>query len=373
MHRRECLMGLAAVATCASVAGRAQMLAHPGWKGNGFESELWWKAAVFYGAMSFEGELPSLDLLQTLGADALVLFDVPDPGAADGQGMDKFSTLASDASRRGIRLVVELYRWPEHPADYMRFWMRAGVAGFLVNAEKLSNDEAGHATIREMRHAVDAVGGQHILMGLLPEGTSDIATWYGKHDEFHVVLRSLANDNADTVQATLTQIQTDRSGAPVLLQLGTSFPSLEQQRLAASVVLTLPVGFFLHPQNVTMPQTAQAESGSLFGWTRDLIALRRSNSSLHNGDLQLIATDTPQTLAWMRHTRSGAVNRAPVIVACNLSEQPATLHLRKGVNAAGARGSFMRALMRTDGQLGGMNLDAVVLPPYGVFIGEVRL
>ena len=35
-------------------------------------------------------------------------------------------------------------------------------------------------------------------------------------------------------------------------------------------------------------------------------------------------------------------------------------------------GFFLRTLLRSDSALGGQDLEAVKLPPYGVFIGEVR-
>jgi hypothetical protein len=36
------------------------------------------------------------------------------------------------------------------------------------------------------------------------------------------------------------------------------------------------------------------------------------------------------------------------------------------------KGSFLRTVMRSDNAMGGMHLDSMTLPPFGVFIGELR-
>lgn len=131
----------------------------------------------------------------------------------------------------------------------------------------------------------------------------------------------------------------------------------------------LPIPADYTSYNVELEQKAQ---GSVLNWFHDLVALRRANPSLHEGEQVMLDQDAKNALVWVRRTEKTTKEKPPVVVACNLTAQPVTLQLRKQVNALGVRGSFMRSLMRTDGQMGGMNLDEVKLPPFGVFIGEVK-
>jgi len=122
------------------------------------------------------------------------------------------------------------------------------------------------------------------------------------------------------------------------------------------------------PANFVTVNVAAEKDHSILQWYRELIALRRANPALHTGEQILLDQDAENALVWIRRVRE----TAPVVVACNLSSKPVTLHLRAQVNKLGVRGSFLRGMMRTDGRMGGMNLDAVTLPPFGVFLGEVR-
>ncbi len=91
----------------------AQTLARPGWAGSAMTVDPWWRNAVFYriapehfqdsdgdGVGDLRGIAARLDYLQALGVDAVVLqlpFDE-----------DGFDDLLAEASRRHVRLVVEL-------------------------------------------------------------------------------------------------------------------------------------------------------------------------------------------------------------------------------------------------------------------------
>ncbi|MBS1814458.1 MAG: DUF3459 domain-containing protein [Acidobacteria bacterium] len=131
--------------------------------------------------------------------------------------------------------------------------------------------------------------------------------------------------------------------------------------------LPIPADYTQH--NVELEQKAK---GSVLNWFHDLIALRRANPSLHEGEQVMLDQDAQNALVWVRRSAKATKEKPPVVVACNFSAQPVTLQLKKQVTALGIRGSFMRSLLRTDGGMGGMNLDEVKLPPFGVFIGEVR-
>lgn len=74
----------------------------------------------------------------------------------------------------------------------------------------------------------------------------------------------------------------------------------------------------------------------------------------------------------MRKPANASLEHPAVVIACNLSAQPVTLSLKADMKSNGIRGSFLRTIARTDHGMGPMDLDALHLPPYGVYIGEVR-
>jgi len=82
--------------------------------------------------------------------------------------------------------------------------------------------------------------------------------------------------------------------------------------------------------------------------------------------------DKQDALVWLRKPQNPSPEHPAVVVACNFSAQPVTLSLKADMQKNQVRGQFLRSVARTDHGMGPMNLDAVALPPFGVFIGEVR-
>jgi alpha-glucosidase len=115
-----------------------------------------------------------------------------------------------------------------------------------------------------------------------------------------------------------------------------------------------------------------ANPDSLLNWYRKLIALRRSNTALHSGSNVMLNHDAQNALVWLRKPANPTLEHPAVVIACNFSAQPVTLDLKADMKSNAVRGGFMRTIARTDHGMGPMSLDAVHLPPYGVYIGEVR-
>jgi alpha-glucosidase len=118
-------------------------------------------------------------------------------------------------------------------------------------------------------------------------------------------------------------------------------------------------------------EAEQADPQSLLHWYEKLIELRRSRPALFTGAQVLLDRDAQNALVWVRKTPAGSPQSAPIVVACNLSAQPVTLQLHKDIVKLGLRGTFLRTLMRSDNGMGPVNLDAVTLQPFGVYIGEL--
>ncbi len=171
-------------------------MAHRGWVGNGFAVDTWWKNAAFYeldllkfkdsngdGSGDFEGLTSRLEFLQSLGVDAIVLSPLRmQSGTHVGDGKtawdavygsdEDFDRLEQEASRRHVRLLVELKLNASQSADQMaaaaRFWLSRGVAGFRVSQDAswsaVSGDERA-ARVRMLRHLCAGYAGDRIVLG----------------------------------------------------------------------------------------------------------------------------------------------------------------------------------------------------------------
>jgi alpha-glucosidase len=61
------------------------------------------------------------------------------------------------------------------------------------------------------------------------------------------------------------------------------------------------------------------------------------------------------------------------VVICNLSASPIQLSLTAAMKQLNLRGFYLRALLRSDNGMGAQDLNSVTLPPFAVYIGELRL
>jgi alpha-glucosidase len=108
------------------------------------------------------------------------------------------------------------------------------------------------------------------------------------------------------------------------------------------------------------------DDDSLLNWYKQLIHLRRDNPALHSGTLTMLnATDT-KVLSWMRQ----APGQPAVVVACNFTAEPQKVSF--DLSQQGVTSKQAKTLMKTPGSSDPASLDAVNLPPFGVYIGQVQ-
>ncbi len=110
----------------------------------------------------------------------------------------------------------------------------------------------------------------------------------------------------------------------------------------------------------------------LTAWYGKLAALHHSNAALRSGSKVLLDFDAQNALVWIARPASPTPQNPPVFVLCNLSSAPIQLSLADAVKKLGLHGFFLRTLLRSDSGLGAQDLNAVSLPPFGVFIGELH-
>ncbi len=123
------------------------------------------------------------------------------------------------------------------------------------------------------------------------------------------------------------------------------------------------------------PATAAGQDinpASLLNFYRELARLHHGTSALRDGEEFTFNHDDRNTLIWMRKTATPSPANPPVLVACNLSDKPVVLSLKADVARLQLHGNFLRTILRSDDLMGGVSLDPITLPPFGVYIGELR-
>jgi len=120
------------------------------------------------------------------------------------------------------------------------------------------------------------------------------------------------------------------------------------------------------------PAAPAAPRSELAEWYKQLSALHRGNAALRYGTATLLDFDAQNALVWVTRPATVSALTPPVVVACNLSATPVRLALGAAIKGLNLRGTYLRTLLRSDKAIGPQDLDAVILPPFSVYIGELR-
>jgi hypothetical protein len=108
-------------------------------------------------------------------------------------------------------------------------------------------------------------------------------------------------------------------------------------------------------------------------WYRRLAVLHHDNAVVRSGSKIFVDFDAQNALVWVNRPASPSPLNPPVVVVCNLSSSPLQLSLTAAIKQLNLRGFFLRPLLRSFDAMGAQPLDNVTLPPFGVYIGELRL
>lgn len=130
-----------------------------------------------------------------------------------------------------------------------------------------------------------------------------------------------------------------------------------------------------------------ADAASLLNWYRRLSALHHENAALRVGTMDLIAQTNPDIVAWVRRPRDPGSLTSPVVVVCNVTGRPLLVSVSADLRRAGVETAtpVMRTLASTslsvsssapgseakESATGPVSMNAIALPPYGVYIGEL--
>lgn len=109
-----------------------------------------------------------------------------------------------------------------------------------------------------------------------------------------------------------------------------------------------------------------AEPDSLLNWYKELIAMRRSNSALHDGAFTMVDVDNPSVISYVRKAEGSPA----VLVSVNMTGEPQTLKL--DLSSAGVTGTAVKTLLTSDAALKSAKSTAVTLPPFAAWVASVR-
>jgi alpha-glucosidase len=112
---------------------------------------------------------------------------------------------------------------------------------------------------------------------------------------------------------------------------------------------------------------AKAEQGqpdSMLTWYQKLIELKKTNPAMAQGTNLMLDQNNAKVLSWLRQSPDGK----QVVVSCNFTADPQTVNLSGG----GVKGTKATTLLKSPGGSDPSSLDAVQLPAFGVWIGQVE-
>jgi alpha-glucosidase len=368
-----------------------------------------------------------LDLLKAVGVDALLLpmpveqaetesstTPAPSRGAsktiaplAPGPLLDAFDELINQASRQNIRVVLDITAsslTPDLPAT-ARFWLNRGVAGFHLTTPPETSPDETQAIVQALHKVTDSGVGQRILIGnfdanqvATPNDNSGAGQPYNSPAagsrflsrsprtrsttgpdrpqlQIDSRLSHLDLPEAANLRAMLVQTMEESN---ILVDINPPSPPpgapVQYSQLAkvmAAVLLTTHPAALLD-SDAQIGLHVGEKPDSLANWYRSLSALHHANTALRYGTSTLLNFDEQNALVWVNRPPANAVQSNPIVVACNLSGQPVQLALSGAIHNLDMRGSYLRTILRSDDSFGPQDINAVILPPYGVYIGELR-
>ncbi len=117
----------------------------------------------------------------------------------------------------------------------------------------------------------------------------------------------------------------------------------------------------------------QAKPDSLLNWYEALIKLKKTNPALISGNDVMLDTSNNKVLSWMRVSRANS--KDVVVVAANFTAEPQLVNLGATAQPAGQNGvpgNRAKTLLKSPGVNDPESLEAIQLPPFGVYVGQVQ-
>jgi alpha-glucosidase len=113
-------------------------------------------------------------------------------------------------------------------------------------------------------------------------------------------------------------------------------------------------------------QALQADPESILNWYKSLICLKKNVPALASGANIMLDTENTKVLSWLRQLPG----RPQVVVSANFTARAQTVDLE--TPGAGLMAPHLKTLLKSPGVADPVSLDRIELPPFGVYIGQVR-
>ena len=350
------------------------------------------------------------------------------PATSADDDVELLDQLIRAASLRGVRVLLTLEPSPDQDLNGIaRFWLNRGIAGFYVTNPPGSTAEENQATVQLLRHITASVVGQRIVLSSMDTADSAPAAMLvsGSRRGSHVVHapESSPGMQVDTQfaqlpivsAASLRTILSDTAGrSNMLLELPAPQAGSHSlaEVLAAAALTTHPAALISSDVHLELPLTpdaptpvepeaaaqptpapqpgvflpfkpyvapvkkpaapSAAPTDPLTVWYQQLATLHHSNAAVRAGEPTFLDFDQQNAVVWVERPASVSSLTPAVVIACNLSSSPVTLSVRASLESLGLRGNYLRTLLRSDKAMGPQDLATVVVPAYGVYIGELR-
>ena len=334
-----------------SCGAHAQQMARPGWRGNSIAPEVWWRHATLVrlpGDTTFVKATAALASVSAVSADSLVLPDLepgegsPQPFAARFGTEEELDALLREASARRMHVLLQvpLARLAAHP-DEVRFWMTRGIAGFDAGTVTA----ADMARMQALRSALDRFPGQRIL---LARADGDVSVDRRGALPFIRVVSDGASGAAQ---------------GPQFVEAGAK----DASTASADGLLRSFLPFLMSSgQPIFDSRTILTDEGRAA--LKQMMDVRNAHPEIRGAQPLMLQTDGLR--AWL--LKSTQAGRRSMVIVENPGTAAATTHLSAALRAAQARGSFLRATLRTDGGMGGVSLDGASLPGGSLVIAELQ-
>jgi alpha-glucosidase len=126
------------------------------------------------------------------------------------------------------------------------------------------------------------------------------------------------------------------------------------------------------PPNPASAAGQDRDPRSVLNFYRQLVQLHHGSAAIRDGDQIFLDYDSLNALVWVRIPPAPTLHNPPVVILCNFSDKPLILALQPDLVRLHLRGSFLKTILRSDDVIGSMDISPVHIPPYGVYIGELK-
>ena len=115
-------------------------------------------------------------------------------------------------------------------------------------------------------------------------------------------------------------------------------------------------------------KTEAAEPNSLLNWYKQLIAMRKDDPTLRDGNMVMLDRDNPSVLSFVRE---GVAGHPAVIVALNCTAQPQTISL--DLTPVNISGTAVKTILTDASSLKqNSSISHITLPPYASWVGSIQ-